>query len=103
MNDTEMKSYERKLALRVTDTNGGRISLWRSLARTALKFVPWELSHTLIWNIAFSPQSSSNLVNYGFVLVYVLIGLNLTGLILTKRHQTIHDLLAKTYIVKQVG
>lgn len=94
---------KRKLALKVTDYNGERISLWRSLARTALKFVPWELSHTLIWNIAFSPQSSSNLVNYGFVLVYVLIGLNLAGLVMTKKHQTIYDLLAKTYVVKQVG
>lgn len=94
---------KRKLALKVTDTNGERISLWRSLARTALKFVPWELSHTLIWDIAFSPQSSSNLVNYGFVLVYVLIGVNLASLIMTKRHQTIYDLLAKTYVMKQVG
>ena len=79
-----------------------RISLWSSLARTALKFIPWKLSHTLIWNIYFSPESNSNLVNYGFVLVYVLIGLNLASLILTKKHQTIYDLIAKTYVVKQV-
>jgi uncharacterized RDD family membrane protein YckC len=71
-------------------------------ARTALKFIPWELSHTLIWTISFSPRSSSNLVSYGFVLVYVLIGLNLTSLIITKKHQTIYDFLAKTYVVKQV-
>jgi uncharacterized RDD family membrane protein YckC len=93
---------KRKLGLKVTDHNGERISLWRSLARTALKFVPWELSHTLIWNIVLSPQSNSNLVNYGFVLVYVLLGLNLATLILMKKHQTIYDLLAKTYVVKQV-
>ena len=40
-------------------TNGARISFWRSLARTFLKFIPWELSHTLIWQISFSPQANS--------------------------------------------
>jgi uncharacterized RDD family membrane protein YckC len=92
-----------KVGLKVTDDNAKRISLGRSLARTALKFIPWELSHTLIWNISFSPQSSSNLVNYGFVLVYVLIGLNLASLIMTKKHQTIYDVLARTCVVKRVS
>jgi uncharacterized RDD family membrane protein YckC len=93
---------KRKVGLRVTDYSGEQISFWRSLARTVLKFMPWELSHTLIWNIYFSPKANSNLVNYGFVLIYVLIGLNLASLIMTKKHQTIYDLLAKTYVVKQV-
>lgn len=92
---------KRKVGLKVTDYNGERISLWRSLARTALKFIPWELSHTLIWTIYFVPETNSNLVNYGFVLVYVLIGLNLASLIMTKKHQTIYDFLAKTYVLKQ--
>jgi uncharacterized RDD family membrane protein YckC len=93
---------KRKVGLKVTDYNGERISFWRSSARTALKFIPWELSHTLIWEIYFSPQTNSNLVNYGFVLVYVLIGLNLASLIMTKKHQTIYDFLSKTYVVKRV-
>ena len=84
-------------------TDEQRIRFWRSLERTALKFIPWELSHTLVWDIYFSSQSSSNLTNYGFVLVYVLIGLNLSSLITTRKHQTIYDLLAKTYVVRQVA
>lgn len=90
-----------KVGLKVMDYNEERISLSRSLARTGLKFIPWELSHTLIWSIYFSSETNSNLVNYGFALVYVLIGLNLLSLIMTKKHQTIYDLLAKTYVVKQ--
>src|SRR4030095_1645446 len=92
---------KRKLELKVTDYNGERVSLWRSLARTTLKFIPWELSHTLIWNIAFSPDANSIRINYGFVVVYVLIGLNIVSLIMTKKHQTIYDLITKTYVVKQ--
>ena len=87
-------------ALMVTDANGARISFWRSLARTLLKFIPWELSHTLIWEIYFSPQANSLLINYGFILVHGLIGLNIASLLMTKKHQTLYDLLAKTYVTK---
>lgn len=88
--------------LMVTDTNGARISFWRSLARTFLKFIPWELSHTLIWEIYFSPQANSPLINYGFILVYGLIGLNIASLLMTKQDQTLYDLLAKTYVTKMM-
>jgi len=89
-----------RMKLIVTDSNGERLTFWRSLARTFLKFVPWELSHTLIWQINFSPQTNSALINYSFILVYVLIGLNIASLLIMKKHQTLYDLLAKTYVTK---
>ena len=89
-----------KVGLQVTDYRGERISFWRSLTRTALKFVPWELSHTLVWQIAFFPINGPAWVNYGFVLVYGLIGLNLASILFTRQHQAIYDLLAKTYVIK---
>jgi uncharacterized RDD family membrane protein YckC len=92
---------KKRVRLKVIDYNGKRIRFWRALARTALKFVPWELSHTLIWEIYFPSQTNSTWVNYGFVLVYVIIGLNLASLIMTKTHQTIYDFLAKTYVTRQ--
>jgi len=91
---------KRRLGLKVTDYNGDRISFWRSLARTSLKFFPWEVSHTLIWEISFSPKTNSIWINYGFVLVYVLVGLNIASLIMTDKHQTVYELLAKTYVMK---
>ncbi len=92
---------KRRAGLKVTDSQGKHISLWRSLGRTALKFIPWELSHTLIWEIYFPPQVNTAWLDYGFILVYVLIGLNIASLILSKKHQTIYDLLAGTYVIKQ--
>lgn len=91
---------KKRVGLIVTDSNGGRLNFWRSLSRTFLKFIPWELSHTIIWQISFSPQTNSALINYGFILVYVLIGLNIASLLITKKHQTLYDLLAKTYVTK---
>ena len=89
------------MKLKVTDTNGAQINFLRSFARTLLKFIPWELSHTLIWEISFTPQVDPVLINYGFGLVYLLVGLNIASLLMTKKHQTLCDLLAKTYVVKQ--
>lgn len=92
---------KRRMGLKVTNYIGGRISFWRSLARTALKFIPWELSHTLVWEIYFSPQINVAWINYGFVLVYVLIGLNIASLTLSRKHQALYDFLAGTYVAKQ--
>lgn len=91
---------KKRMGLIVTDPNGARINFWRALARTILKFIPWELSHTLIWQINFSPQANSAWINYGFILVYVLIGINIASLLMTKKHQTLYDLLTKTYVIK---
>ena len=66
---------------------------------TLLKFIPWELSHTLIWQIYFSPQMQAIWINYGFTLVYLLTGLNIASLLLTKSHQTLYDLLTNTYVI----
>jgi uncharacterized RDD family membrane protein YckC len=87
------------LKLKIIDSAENRVSFWRELARTALKFLPWEISHTLIWEIYFSPQSDSDWINYGFALVYLLIGLNILSLALSKTHQTLYDLLTNTYVI----
>ena len=93
---------KKRMGLVVTDPNEERLTFWRSLARTFLKFIPWELSHTLIWQIYFSPQTNSLWINYGFILVYALVGLNIASLLMTKKHQTLYDLLAKTYVTRMM-
>lgn len=93
---------KQRLKLKVADRNGNRIRFWRALGRTTLKFLPWEISHTLIWQIYFSPQEDSAWINYGFVLVYLLIGVNLISLKLTTTRQTLYDLLTSTYVLEPV-
>lgn len=90
---------KQRLRLKVADQHGNRISFGKSLGRTLLKFIPWELSHTLIWQIYFSPQTESVWINYGFALVYLLLGLNIFSLIITKTNQTLYDLLTSTYVI----
>lgn len=38
------------LRLRVTDQAGRRLTFGRSLARSALKFAPWEIAHVALWH-----------------------------------------------------
>ena len=92
---------KQRLRLQVADANGERISVGRALTRTLLKFIPWELSHTLIWELSFSPQANSALISLGFGSVYVLIGLNIVSLLRTKSHQTVYDLLTGTCVIRQ--
>lgn len=91
-----------KVGVQVITERGERISLWRAVIRTVLKFIPWELSHTLVWTIIFAGDESPVWVNYGFILVYGLIGLNLASLALTRKRQAIYDLLTKTYVIKKI-
>ena len=91
---------KQRLGLKITDYKGIKISFWRAFVRTFLKAIPWEISHTLIWEIRFSSQTDPILINYGFALVYVLIDLNIASLIMTKTHQTLYDFLAKTFVTK---
>jgi len=93
---------KQRLKLKVADRSGNPIGFWRALGRTVLKFLPWEISHTLIWQIYFSPQKDSIWINYGFVLVYLLIGVNLISLKLTTTRQTLYDILTSTYILEPV-
>ena len=88
-----------KIGLRVVRTDGTRLSFARSLERTALKFIPWELSHTLIWQLRFSTPALEPWINAGFVLVWLLVAAYLLSLWFSKSHQTLYDRLAGTYVV----
>jgi uncharacterized RDD family membrane protein YckC len=90
---------KQRLGLKIADHSGNRISFWRSIARTGLKFIPWELAHTLIWQISFTPNQFSQLIMAGFITVYFLIGANIASLIFRKDRQTLYDLVARTYVV----
>ena len=44
---------KRVFSLVVTDLSGTPLSLERSIVRSAVKFVPWELGHTAIYRLVF--------------------------------------------------
>lgn len=97
---------KRKMGLPVTTTHGKRLSLARSLLRSLMKFVPWELTHACLWRIPgwpLAPKVFPPLIVVGLVLVWVIVGVYLLSLFLSKTHQTLYDLLAGVRVVKSVA
>ncbi len=90
---------KRRLGLRVVDGNGARLSVLRSLARTGVKFLPWELAHTCIWQIQFAPDASSPLILGGFTLVWLLVGVYLLTIHLNQKHQALYDQVVGSYVI----
>jgi len=90
---------KRRAGLRVVRTDGSRLSVGRSLARTVLKFIPWELAHTMIWQVQFAEPAAAPLINGGFILVWLLVGANIVSLLVRPTRQTLYDWLARTYVI----
>ncbi len=91
---------KRIMRLNVLDTNGARLSFPRALFRSILQFIPWELSHTLIWQLRFDPNISPLWLTLGFTLVWVIIAANLISILITPKHQTLYDLAARTIVIR---
>jgi uncharacterized RDD family membrane protein YckC len=90
---------KRKMGLQVTDRDGRRMGLARSLGRTALKFVPWELAHAYIWQISFADDRSSPVYVAGFALVWLLVAANAASLLADPECRTLYDRMAGTLVV----
>ncbi|GHO41914.1 RDD family protein [Ktedonospora formicarum] len=94
---------KRKLGLRVTDASGARLRFPRSLVRSLLKLAPWELTHACLWRIPgwpTAPSTPSPIITVGLVLVWVLVGAYLISMFVGKKHQTLYDWIARTYVVQ---
>jgi uncharacterized RDD family membrane protein YckC len=91
---------KRRKGLRVIRRDGSRLSYTRAIGRNVLKFIPWELAHTCIWQITFAPQEPSPLITAGFALVWILVGANVVSLLIRQTRQTLYDRMAGTFVVK---
>lgn len=93
---------KRKMGLCVIDTHGARLSFPRSLVRSLLKFVPWELTHACLWRIPgwpLAPTTPSPVITAGLVLVWILVAVYLVSMLMSKKHQALYDGIAGTYVI----
>ena len=84
----------------VIQNNGEKLTRLQSLGRTALKFIPWELSHTLIWQINFGNMESESVILIGFILVWVWMGLYVFSIWQSPTGQSIYDTLTGTFVIQ---
>ncbi|HLL75665.1 MAG TPA: RDD family protein [Pyrinomonadaceae bacterium] len=90
----------RLLGLRVTGLDGGRIGFGRALLRTAVKLIPFEINHAVLFLPAPLFYETEPGFRYGFVAVNTLMIIYLASALLTRRRQSIHDLVAGTLVVR---
>jgi len=90
---------KRAMKLRVVDVNTNkRIRSSKSLLRSAVKFLPWELAHFAIWH-AFVFASNLQYIAMGALTVsYILMITYIVGLVRAP-HRTLYDRTARTKVV----
>jgi len=92
---------KRALGLRVVTVRGDRVPPGRALLRAGVKFVPWELAHTTLWQLpgAFTAVATPGIPHYfGFGLSCLLAGWYSLALFIGGR-RTPYDHAAGTRVV----
>lgn len=94
---------KRALGLIVVGRSRGRLPFGRALVREAVRFLPWELSHALLWRVAFAADHNSLApsTTAGFAAVYLLVLAYLVTLFVGSQHRTIYDRIAGSYVLRR--
>ena len=91
----------RWLRIRVERADGGLVSFGRALVRSAILLLPFELNHTVMFQMSSAESSGPGLTAWiGISAVWVLISIYDGTAVLTRRRQSVHDLVAGTVVVK---
>ncbi len=96
---------KQRMHLYVTTLDGGRISLPRSLARSAIKFLPWQIAHTSLFHIPGWPLAVQQIppgALVGFGISWLLAGSYLVLLAFSRSHRTTYDLVVGTKVIKKI-
>jgi uncharacterized RDD family membrane protein YckC len=88
---------KRRVGLRVIQANGRPIGYGRALARAALKFLPWQLGHTAVFQSIFTGPSPWTYLLYA--LAYGLAIFYLVYLWRHPAHRTPYDRAAGTAVI----
>jgi uncharacterized RDD family membrane protein YckC len=92
----------RLLKLKVTDVAGGRIGLGKSLLRSAVMLIPFELNHAVMFHLAPRNAPPQPVFFFGIAAIWVVIAIYIAAILLTRRRQSVHDLVAST-VVQRAG
>jgi uncharacterized RDD family membrane protein YckC len=90
------------LRLRVRGLAGQRLNPWRSLLRSGVKFLPWEMAHFTIWHFVYATNAHAQpppWTTISLTGVYALVAANLVTLVVGKTHRTIYDRVAGSIVL----
>ena len=92
---------KRALRIVVVGPGGTRLPFGRAIVREAVRFLPWEMAHALIWPLALPPHLEPLSVTIGgFAVVYLLLIVYLVSLFVGSEHRTVYDRLAGSRVLR---
>lgn len=92
---------KRKAGLVVVDARGGRLSRRRAFARSALKYLPWQIAHSCLFRVPgwpSDPQEPAPWIWAGLILAQALVLLALLTLSFGQR-RTPYDRISGAFVV----
>jgi hypothetical protein len=94
------------MRIRVRGLDGKRLRPWRSLLRSAVKFLPWELAHFTIWHYVYATTAHAQpppWTTISLAFVYVLVAAYLISLVMGETHRTLYDRVAGSRVLLGAG
>jgi uncharacterized RDD family membrane protein YckC len=92
---------KRALRIVVVSPGGTRLPFGRAIVRELVRFLPWEMAHSLIWPLALPPHLEPLPVTIGgFAVVYLLLFIYLISLFVGSEHRTVYDRLAGSRVLR---
>ena len=95
---------KRRMRVAVVDERGNRLGIGRSLLRSGLKFLPWQVAHTSLFQIPGWPMAVETIppaAIVGLSVSLILVALFIAGL-LTPSRRTLYDLLSGSRVVQAI-
>lgn len=94
---------KRLMHVQVDDPKGARLTIARSMLRTAAKFTPWELSHAAVWRFRFAADGAphDHVAVALLVTAWVLVSVNVICVGVDKRRRTLYDLIAGSIVTRE--
>lgn len=95
---------KRRMGLRVVRADGSGLSRARALARSVLKFLPWQLAHTCLFHVPGwprEPQQPSAWVVSGFVVVWGLVATYVAMMAFGPKRRTPYDVLSGSLVIRE--
>ncbi|MCZ8517190.1 RDD family protein [Paenibacillus filicis] len=89
---------KRKMGIVVVSVDGQPFGLGRSLFRSALKFIPWEMAHFTVWHMVMPSGNPDYMIYTLLAAVYGLVFLYLLCALISKNKQTVYDFIAGTIV-----
>lgn len=93
---------KQKMGIQVTVVSGDPIGFFRSLWRVALKFLPWELSHFLVYRLIYLGDGAvpMQLIIIGGA-VYALMFAYVLSAFFSKEKRSVYDVLSGTRVIQK--